>query len=241
MLRLGFAGLAYLLFFAAFAYLVAFVGDFVVPHTVDHGPASPTGVAVVVDLALIALFGLQHSVMARPGFKAALTRVWPASIERSLYLVATVAVLAAMYLFWRSIPATLWAVEVPWGRDLLWALFGIGWATVFLSTWLLDHFELFGLRQAWAGYRGTPIPAPQFRKPLFYRHVRHPLYAGFLIAFWAIPVMTLGHLLFAVAMTGYVLIAIHYEERDLAHFLGADYVDYQHQVGMLVPGVGKLR
>lgn len=240
-MRLGFAVVAYFLFFAAFLYLVGFVGNLIVPKSIDVGPTVSPGGAVLIDSALIALFGIQHSVMARRGFKTRLERVWHPAIERSLFLVASVAALVILYLFWQPIPALVWSVEAEWLRTLLWALFAIGWGIVFLSTWLLNHFELFGLHQAWADFRGAEMPAQKFRTPLFYKGVRHPLYSGFLLAFWAAPDMSQGHMLFAAGMTIYVLIAIRYEERDLAAHHGGDYADYRKRVGMLIPGIGKAR
>ncbi|AKM09574.1 methanethiol S-methyltransferase [Croceicoccus naphthovorans] len=238
--RLAFAGLCYLLFFATFLWLVGFVGNLVIPRSIDFGPSVGMAGAAVIDIALIALFGVQHSVMARPGFKARITKVVHPSLERSFYVLSTVAVLWVLFTLWQPIPWVVWSVSGT-GAAVLWALFALGWAVVFLSTWMLDHFELFGLRQAWFGYRGTEDGPPRFREPMFYRVVRHPLYVGFLFAFWAIPVMTFGHLLFAAGMTAYILIAIRYEERDLINALGDAYRDYQRRVGKIVPGIGKIR
>ena len=240
-IRFGFAITAYLFFFAAFLYLIVFVGDLVVPRTIDSPGATESLAGVILDVGLIALFGAQHSVMARPGFKRWLTRFWPAGIERSLYVLATVAVLDILFLLWRPMPTTVWSAGPEWLRTLLWALFLLGWGIVFVSTWLLNHFELFGLQQAWHDLRGSEIPAGRFRAPLFYKMVRHPLYLGFLFAFWAIPDMSRGHLLFAAGMTAYILIAIRYEERDLTAHLGEDYANYCKRVGMLIPGLGKGR
>jgi protein-S-isoprenylcysteine O-methyltransferase Ste14 len=240
-IRLLFAVAVYGLFFAAFLYLIGFVGNLYVPRSIDIGPAAPQMTALLVNAGLIALFGLQHSIMARRGFKAALTRVWPASIERSLYVLATTAVLVLLYWLWRPLPELVWSAQAEWLRTLLWALFFAGWGIVLLSTFLLNHFELFGLQQAWSGFRGTALPAGRFRNPLFYRLVRHPIYTGFLIAFWATPDMSQGHLLFAIGMTIYILIGIRYEERDLAAHLGVQYSEYRVRVGMLVPGIGKAR
>jgi len=240
-IRLAFAVFAYLCFFAAFLYLVGFVGNLLVPKSIDSGPTTPLALTLPIDLALIALFGLQHSVMARPGFKRWITRyVHPAS-ERSVYVLATVAVLVAMFALWRPIPILLWTARADWLVMLLWALFAIGWGIVFVTTWLLGHFELFGLQQAWLHFRGREAASPRFREPLFYRWVRHPLYLGFLLAFWAIPTMTVGHALFAAGMTAYILIAIRYEERDLTALLGDSYADYRTRVGMLLPGIGRAR
>ena len=254
LLSLGFAVGSYLLFFASFLYLVGFTGnlfDEAVALTgiaglaalpsIDAGPAAPLGVAIIINLALIALFGIQHSVMARPGFKSWLTRFWPAPIERSLYVLATVAVLVMIYVFWRPITPMVWSVEADWLRMLLWGLFFAGWAILFIATCLLNHFELFGLHQAWAGFRGTAVPETQFRTPLFYKLVRHPIYTGILLAFWATPDMSQGHLLFAIGMTVYVVIGVRYEERDLIAHLGDQYVEYRKKVGAVIPGIGKAR
>lgn len=240
-LRLAFAVAAYLLFFASFCYLFGFVGNLLVPRSIDVGPTSSPLTAVVIDLLCVAAFGIQHSVMARPAFKAATARWVHPAIERSSYVLATVAVLVLIFVLWRPIPILVWSAEVPWLVGALWALFGFGWAIVFVSTWLLNHFELFGLSQAWRGFRGQRAPAAVFREPLFYRYVRHPLYLGFLLAFLAIPAMSVRHLLFAAGMTAYILIAIRYEERDLTDLLGDRYRDYRTRVGMLIPGVGKVR
>jgi protein-S-isoprenylcysteine O-methyltransferase Ste14 len=232
--------LAYLLFLATFLYLIGFVGDLVVPRTIDAGPAAPLAVAVAVDVALIALFGVQHSVMARPGFKAAWTRVVPVAFERTAYVVASSLALIVLMALWRPIPASIWAVAGG-GADVLWAVFALGWGVVLLSTFLINHFELFGLEQLWRQLRALPAAGPQFREPLFYRWVRHPLYFGFILAFWATPRMTVSHLLLALGMTIYILIAIRFEERDLLASIGAPYADYRRRVGMLFPGLGRAR
>lgn len=241
-LRFGLAIVAYLLFFVTFLYLVGFVGNLMVPLSVDAGGRSgslPT--AVIVDVLLVALFGIQHSIMARPGFKATLTRAVPKSFERTVYVFASVVVLWVMFAFWQPIPQTVWSVQSQVWSMVLWALFAMGWTIVFISTWLMNHFELFGLQQTWYDMRGMEVPAQRFREPLFYHYSRHPLYLGFLLAFWSIPHMTVGHLVFAGAMTVYVLVAIRYEERDLTTFLGDQYSDYRTRVGMLLPGIGKAR
>ena len=235
-----FGVLAYLIFFATFLYLVAFVGDCpMIPWAVDRGPAASLPVAIVIDLALIALFGIQHSVMARAPFKAAWTRIVPEPAERSVYVLLASLCLIVMFVLWRPIPTILWNVPNPVGAYALWALFGIGWLIVLLSTFLLNHFELFGLRQVWSHASGHEIPAPVFREPLFYKRVRHPLYSGFVLAFWATPVMTVGHLLLAAGMTVYILIAIRHEERDLVGLFGATYEDYRRRAGMLIPKFGR--
>ena len=232
--------LCYFAFFASFAYLVGFVGNIPgLPITVDRGPEAPLAMAVVTDLALIALFGLQHSVMARKGFKAAWTRIVPAPIERSLYCLASALALAVMYLFWLPIPQVIWDVQGSGLGMALLALFGAGWLILFISTWLLNHFELFGLAQAWRNFSGAAEPADDFKTPGFYRYVRHPIYTGFFLAFWAAPTMSLGHLVLAAGMTAYILIGISYEERDLIARFGNRYGEYRAKVGMLIPGLGK--
>ena len=232
-----FGVVAYLIFFTTFLYLIGFVGNLPgVPLTLDHGgPAASVGAAVVIDLALIALFGLQHSIMARKGFKAAWTRIVPTPIERSVFVLVASAVLIVMFLLWRPIADPVWAVENKAATAVLWALFGLGWLIVLLSTFLISHFELFGLKQVWDNMRGGTVAEPVFRQPFFYRAVRHPLYVGFILAFWATPAMTAGHLLFAAGMAFYILVAIRFEERDLMQMFGAQYGEYRVRVGMLIP------
>lgn len=234
-----FGVIAYLIFLATFLYLVAFVGDIPgVPRTVSYGREANVPAAALTDILLIALFGVQHSVMARKGFKQVWTRYIPQPIERSMYVLTTSIVLWIMFLFWLPIPATVWHVGNPVGAGILWGLFALGWLIVLLSTFLINHFELFGLRQVYQNFRGGSAVAPQFRQPFFYRIVRHPLYSGFLLAFWATPLMTAGHLLFAVGMTLYIVIAIGYEEKDLIALFGDEYQDYKSRVGMLSPRLG---
>ncbi|WP_369027114.1 methanethiol S-methyltransferase [Qipengyuania sp. RANM35] len=230
----------YFAFFGTFLYLIGFVGGFeFMPTHVNKGIAASPATAALVDLALIALFGIQHSVMARPGFKAGWTRIIPAPLERSLYCLATVVVLVLIFAFWHPIAGTVWSITNETGRMIMFALFFLGWGVLFISTWLLNHFELFGLQQAWQNMMGTHASPPRMRTPLFYKMVRHPLYTGFFIAFWATPDMTFGHLLFAVAMTIYILIGIAHEERDLVDVFGDDYIAYRRTVGAFIPGIGK--
>lgn len=230
--------LAYLVFFASFLYLGAFVGNCpAIPYAVERGPAAAWPVAAGIDLALIALFGLQHSVMARQRFKAAWTRIVPEPAERSMYVLLASLVLILLFRFWHPIPTAIWSVSSLWLVYLLWGLFGIGWLIVLLSTFLLNHFELFGLQQVWNSAGGRPPAPPEFRTPLFYKRVRHPLYSGFILAFWATPAMSAGHLLLAAGMTLYILIAIRHEERDLVGMFGAEYEAYRGRAGMLIPRV----
>lgn len=236
---LGFAVIAYAVFLATFLYLIGFVGDLAaLPRTVDRGLEGPLGQAIAVDLALIALFGVQHSVMARKGFKHAWTRIVPVQAERSVYVLAASLVLIVLFAFWHPIEGTVWLASGALAT-VLWVVFAIGWALVLLSTFLINHFELFGLQQAWFHARGREAAAPQFRQPLLYKQVRHPLYLGFLVAFWATPHMTYGHLLLAAGMSIYILIAIRHEERDLVALFGRDYEDYREKVGMLTPRFGR--
>jgi len=229
---------AYLAGLAALVYLVGFSANLIVPRSVDIGPTASIGYAVGVDLLLIALFGVQHSVMARRGFKRRWTGIVPPAVERSTYVLATCAVLAVLFRFWVPIPAPiLWNVEAGPGRAFLWALLGLGWVLALVSTFLIDHFEFFGLRQVAARLRDRALPEGRFETPLLYRHVRHPLYAGLLIAFWAGPGMTAGRLLFAVGCTAYILVGLGFEERDLLRQFGERYRRYRDEVGMLVPRV----
>ena len=230
-----FALIAYAIFFATFLYLIAFVGDLpFVAITVDRGPEGPVAAALIINLALIALFGVQHSVMARQGFKQAWTRIVPKQAERSAYVLAASATLIVLFLFWRPISGDVWNVS-GMAAIVLWIVFAAGWLIVLLSTFLINHFELFGLQQAWLHIREREAAAPQFRQPLFYKLVRHPIYAGFFLAFWATPQMSFGHLLFAVGMSAYMLVGIRYEERDMVSLFGSDYENYKGRVGMLTP------
>lgn len=227
---------AYGLFLGVFLYLIAFVSNLGVPRSLDAGPPAGTLGAVAVDLLLVALFGLQHSVMARPAFKRWITRAVPAPVERSTFVLVASLVLLLMFWQWRPLPATVWHAEGGVAL-LLWAVFALGWATVLLSTFLINHFDLFGLRQTWVHLRRQPLAPLEFRTTLLYRLVRHPIMLGFLLAFWATPHMTYGHLLFAAAMTVYILVGVHYEERDLVRSLGRDYVDYRRRTPAFVPGL----
>lgn len=235
-------GLIYAIFFATFLYLIGFTGALPqLPRTVDAGPIAPTPVAVVINVALIALFGLQHSVMARPAFKERWTRRVPPVLERSIYVLLASVTLMILFAFWHPLPTVIWSIGPPAARALAWALFAAGWLLVLISTYLLNHFELFGLEQVWLHLRGRTASPPRFRTPSLYRAVRHPLYSGFFLAFWATPTMTAGHLLLAAGMSVYMLIAIGHEERDLVRLFGDDYAQYRRTTGMLLPGIGRAR
>lgn len=231
---------AYGIFFVTFLYLVGFVGNLVVPKSIDTGVATSTGLAFLINVALIALFGVQHSVMARPGFKAHWKRYVPEAIERSTYVLIASAILILLFWQWRPMGQVIWDVQASWAVYLMWAIFFGGFGIVLLSTFIIDHFDLFGLRQVVLNLRQKTYTHRGFKVTFFYRLVRHPLYAGFILAFWGTPRMTLGHLLFAVGMTTYILIAIRYEERDLVKFHGEDYVKYRSRVPMLVPRFGRI-
>jgi len=204
-------------------------------RTVDVGPSAPVPIAIVTNLALIGLFGMQHSVMARPAFKQWWTRIVPHSAERSVYVLAASGMLILLFFGWRPIPQVVWNVTNPLAADIIWLIFWAGWLIVLLSTFLINHFELFGLQQAWLNMRGRKAANPELRQPFFYRWVAHPLYSGFFLAFWAAPEMTTGHLLLAAGMSAFMLIAIRYEEHDLSDLFGEDYRRYRSGVGMLTP------
>lgn len=231
----------YLAFLAVFVYSIGFVGDLVVPRTVDHGIAAPPAQALPVNLVLLSLFAVQHSVMARRSFKRWWTRIVPRHLERSTYVLMTSLVLALLFWQWRTMPGVVWDVTWPPGRIVLWTLFALGWITVLVSTFMINHFDLFGLRQVYLAWRGIEYSSVEFRTTMLYRTVRHPLMTGFIVAFWAIPTMTAGHLLFALGTSGYILIAIRLEERDLTADLGERYRDYRNRVPMLVPGLHRRR
>jgi protein-S-isoprenylcysteine O-methyltransferase Ste14 len=225
---------SYAIFFATFLYAIGFVGNLYVPKSMDAAPSMPFGMALLIDAGLLGLFAIQHSVMARPAFKRWWTRIIPQEAERSTYTLLSSVALIVMFAFWQPLGGAVWQVESTIGQALLYAGFAFGWLLVLVSTFLINHFDLFGLRQVWLQLRRKPYTQLQFGTPFLYRYVRHPLYVGWFFAFWCTPTMTLTHLVFAIATTAYILIAIQLEERDLveAH---PEYEKYRKQVPMLVP------
>jgi protein-S-isoprenylcysteine O-methyltransferase Ste14 len=231
-----YGAVAYAFFLATFLYAIGFIGNVFVPKSIDTGPSTPIGQALIVNLLLLAVFAVQHSAMARRSFKAWWTRIVPPAVERSTFVLASTLALALLLWQWRPIAEpVVWHVHNALSVKLVWVVFWLGWALLFTSTFLINHFELFGLSQVVANLSGSALPAPEFRTPFLYRYVRHPLYLGFLLGSWATPVMTAGHLLFAIGCTGYILIGIWFEERDLVAQFGERYLRYRRQVGMLVP------
>jgi len=238
-LFLAYGIFCYLIFLGTFLYAIGFIGNFGVPSTLDGEATGPLGVSFAIDVALLTLFAVQHSVMARKWFKDSWTRIVPQPIERSTYVLFSSFALILLFVFWRPLGGAIWSVEDPAGRLVLRSLFAFGWGLVLISTFLINHFELFGLAQVWRNLLGKASPTPQFVTPGPYRLVRHPLYVGWLFAFWMTPTMTMAHLLFSLATTAYILLAIQFEERDLVREHGETYEEYRRSVPMLVPSFRK--
>jgi len=226
---------SYIIFLGAFLYAIGFTGNLLVPKGIDSGATSSMLEAVIIDLILLALFAVQHSVMARPGFKSWWTKFVPRHLERSTYVLLSSLLLLLLFWQWRPILTPVWVIDNPVGSGVVHALFWLGWAVVLLATFLINHFDLFGLRQVWLELRGNAYTDVGFKTPLLYGIVRHPIMLGFIIAFWAAPTMTAGHLLFAVTTTLYILIALPFEEQDLIRAHGDAYRLYRQRVPMLMP------
>jgi protein-S-isoprenylcysteine O-methyltransferase Ste14 len=233
--------ISYAIFFATFLYAIGFVGDFAVPRTIDGAPQMPFWPALGVDLALLGIFAVQHSLMARPFFKRWWTRVVPESAERSTYVLFSSVALIALFFYWQPLGGEIWNVTDPTWRAVLYGLFAFGFGLVLVATFLINHFDLFGLRQIWLQLLGRPYTALRFGTPGPYKLIRHPLYLGWFFAFWATPTMTVTHLMFALATTAYILIAIQLEERDLIDALGNDYREYREHVPMIIPFTRRKR
>lgn len=234
-LILLYGAIAYAIFLISFLYAIGFVDGIVVPKQIDSGLANGVSAAILIDLGLLGLFAVQHSVMARPFFKRWWTRIIPPAAERSTYVLVSSLILLLLFWCWRPLPGVVWNVAAPVAAGLLWAVSAAGWLIVLVSTFLIDHFDLFGLRQVWLHFVGRPYAHLPFQTPWLYRVVRHPMMLGFLLAFWAAPTMTYGHLLFAASVTAYIFVALHLEERDLVAYHGETYSAYQSQVRMLMP------
>lgn len=232
---------AYAFFLATFLYAIGFVENVIVPKSIDSGPAGDPAISFLIDAALLAVFALQHTIMARPAFKRAWTKIVPDSIERSTFVLFASLALALLCWQWRPPPQLVWSIDHPMAADIVQALSWAGWAMVLISTFLISHFHLFGLTQGFARVFGLKGVDQSFVTPLFYRWIRHPIYAGFILAFWAAPQMSAGHLFFAIATTGYIFIGIWFEERDLVAHFGDRYRQYREAVGMLFPKIGARR
>lgn len=226
---------SYLIFFGTILYSIGFIGNFAVPKTLD-GPAElPLLQALLINAGLLGLFAVQHSGMARAGFKKWWTKIIPEPIERSTYVLISSLLMIALFWFWQPLGGEVWTIENSTARAIIWGLFTLGWAILFASTFLINHFDLFGLRQVWLAFKGQPYTDLKFDVPILYRMVRHPLYFGFIVAFWSTPTMTVTHLVFAIACTGYILVGIYFEEKDLVKRFGQHYLDYKKKVPMLIP------
>jgi len=230
-----FGVISYVIAMANLVYAIGFVGNIVVPKSIDTGASSPLVEAVTINVLLLGLFAISHSVMARPAFKSVWTRIVPLSAERSVFVLVSGLALWLLFWQWRPIPTEVWHVENEVAAAVIWGVYFLGWGILVFSTFLISHSDLFGLKQIFHNWAGKPLEAPEFKTPFLYQFVRHPIYFGMLLAFWATPVMTLGHLLFAVATTGYIVIGAWLEERDLVSIFGDKYSAYRERVSMLIP------
>jgi protein-S-isoprenylcysteine O-methyltransferase Ste14 len=230
-----FGAASYAVFFATFLYAFGFIGNVIVPKSIDSDPAVSFTQALLIDAGLLGLFALQHSIMARQWFKRAWTRIIPEPAERSAYVLLSSLALILLFWQWQPLGGIIWSLDNLVWQGLMYGLFAAGWLIVLVSTFMINHFDLFGLRQVWLYFRGKPYTPLQFRTPFFYRYVRHPLYLGWLLAFWCTPVMTAAHLFFAIMTTAYILIAIRFEERDLVSQHGDSYRSYRDRVPMILP------
>ncbi len=233
---------AYFVFFGAFLYSIGFVGNIIVPKSIDTGAGGGLMIALVINLLLLSVFAVQHTIMARPGFKRAWTKIIPEPIERSTFVLLASLALLLIFAYWQPMLAIVWDVSGTALGTLLQVIFWAGWFVVLTSTFMIDHFDLFGLKQVYQNFRQTEATKSGFRKLVFYKLVRHPIMSGFMISFWATATMTTGHLLFAAVTTVYMYIAVKYfEEKDLVAEIGEQYVSYQREVGAFIPGIGKKR
>ena len=234
-----YGSLSYVLFLGTFLYAIGFIGNFGVPRTLDGVASAPLGISLAIDVLLLTVFAVQHSVMARKWFKEWWTRIVPKPLERSTYVLFSSVALIAMFALWQPLGGVVWSIEDPTARLVLRGLFAFGWALVLVSTFLINHFDLFGLRKVWRNLLGQPQGGLKFTTPGPYKIVRHPLYVGWLFAFWMTPVMTAAHLLFSIATTAYILLAIQFEERDLVREHGETYEKYRRSVPMLIPSLSR--
>ena len=228
----------YALFFGVFSYTILFIGNILVSPSLDSPGNVPTGRALLIDIGLLTAFALQHSIMARPAFKRAWTRIVPEAAERSTYVLASTLLLGAIVIFWQPLGGVLWHITNPLAVGILYALFAVGWGILFLASFQINHFDLFGLRQVWLHFRGRPYTPLAFKTPWLYRHMRHPLYVGLMIGLWAAPTMSVAHLVFALLCTGYILVGTRFEEKDLEDAL-PEYSSYKQDVPMFMPRIGK--
>lgn len=235
----GYGVFSYAVFLVSLLYAVGFLANFLVPRSIDSTPSVATGWALLIDIGLLSAFALQHSIMARPAFKRAWTKIVPEAAERSTYVLLSSILLGALCFFWQPIGGVIWNIEGATARGVAYGMYAAGCLLVLAATFQINHFDLFGLRQSWFALKGESYKQIPFRKPFLYRHVRHPLYVGWLMAFWSAPTMTVAHMLFAVMTTCYILVAIQLEERDLVRQHGQNYLRYRQEVPMLVPFTGK--